>query len=621
MNRLSKETSPYLLQHKDNPVDWYPWGEEAFLKAKAEDKPIFLSIGYSTCYWCHMMEKDSFEDQKVAEIINSKFIPIKVDREERPDVDAIYMEAVLTMTGHGGWPMSVFLTPDLRPMFAGTFFWKDYFTQLLAGIEDGWKNRREEVGQSVNELFNILNSFNEPIAKKQFNLSAELMIKGAAELRAKLDEKWGGFIQGGRVHPKFPQPQFLSLLARAELETGDGRYLEALELTLQKMAYGGIFDHVEGGFSRYSTDQMWLAPHFEKMLYDNAQLLCSYLEAYQITQKEIYKDVAIRTADFLIESMSLENKKYFKDSASDALISAFDAGRAGKEGEYYVFSYDQIAEEFSAEELSELSKYYDISEHGNFEGHIIIAVRHDQKWWTKKDSNFNERLLKLRKSKNSTNQINLEFDDKVISSWNGLAISALAKAGIALGNFKSGESRYLDYAKKIAEYLAKYHFDRASKKICRSSTCNEGRITVSANYGVLDDYVFFIRGLIDLYKATLEKRYLDLAIELQQVQNDIFYDPKDGSYFYSDARVSELIIRRKEFDDGAEPSSNGVSANNLIDLYFITKNEEYLNLSSSVVNSALNRVEGSLASFASTLIAAGKISKGGEYCTTAGVCI
>ena len=488
-NRLAKEKSPYLLQHKGNPVDWYPWGEEAFKAAREQNKPIFLSIGYSTCYWCHMMEKDSFELPEVADALNRDFISIKVDREEHPDVDRIYMEAVIGMTGHGGWPMSVFLTPDLKPFFGATFFWRAQFVDLLSRISQAWKTEPEKVRGAGDQIFAHL-SRKEPVAG-QGTIQTELLREAFRELQQGFDPTHGGFGPA----PKFPHSMGISLLLRIHRRTGNKEALEMATKSLDGMAEGGIYDRIGGGFHRYATREDWNEPHYEKMLYDNALLAVTYLEAFQITQKGRYAEVVRQTFDYILREMTDPDGGFW---------SAQDAGEVGKEGDYYRLNEEERA-------------------------------KHEPP----------------------------HKDDKVLTSWNGLMIAALAKGYRVLG-----DERYLAAAQRAANFIRKNLYK--NDKLLRRYRDGDARY-----HGTLDDYAFLIHGLLALYESDFDRAWLNWAIELQKQQDNDFRD-ESGGCFFTAPDEKQLIVRGKETNDGATPSGNSIAALNLLRLHGLTYERKYL---------------------------------------------
>lgn len=533
MNRLSKEKSPYLLQHKENPVDWHPWSEEAFQRARQEDKPIFLSIGYSTCHWCHVMAHESFEDEKVAEILNRDFISIKVDREERPDIDAVYMSVCQAITGSGGWPLTIFLTPEQKPFFAGTYFPKQGrygqfgFVELLERVAYLWKNERQELLRAGNEITGAITQSQSSVEKKPDRMIVETAYN---QLLRRFDRKWGGF----GAAPKFPTPHNLLFLLRYANAMQESDALEMAAVTLEDMARGGIHDHIGGGFSRYSTDEKWLVPHFEKMLYDNALLLMTYVTAYQYTKKEYFADVAHRTADYILRELTDEAGGFYCGQ---------DADSQGVEGKYYVFTPEEIKTVLGETDGEEFCRLYDITDSGSFEGKSIPNRIHGtEDSWDRKDP----RLRKLYDYRLQRTQ--LHKDDKVLLSWNGWTIIALAKAGQALG-----EEPYLRAAMKAYQFIQKEMTDENDRLYLR------WRDGEAANDGQLDDYAVFGLALLELYRVTFDAVYLQEAIH-RAGQMVALFENSQGGYFMTAADSEQLIARPKETYDGAIPSGNSVAA-------------------------------------------------------------
>lgn len=538
MNRLAQENSPYLLQHKDNPVDWYAWGQEAFLAAKIQNKPIFLSIGYSTCYWCHVMEKDSFEREEVAQVLNKNFIAIKLDREERPDIDQLYMSATINISGHGGWPMSVFLTPQLKPFYAGTFFYREQFIELLEQISKVWLEQKSKVEASADQILELIRT--EDKLKIGLNLQAKDQLELAFKRAQKgFDCDYGGFGSA----PKFPPSMTLGLLMRMQRQFPEKKLeiMTMLEKTLEAMARGGIYDQLAGGFSRYSTDHKWLVPHFEKMLYDNALIISSYLEAYQITKNDFYAQIIDQTLNYVILQMQSEVGGYY---------SAQDAGEVGKEGEYYVWSYQQLKDLLNADEFELFSRVYGVTEVGNFEGHNILNLQKDFDWKIKSNPliiSAEKKLLTSRMRRRAPH-----LDSKILVSWNSLMISCMALASRVLN-----KPEYLLSAEKALNFIKNKMWDgqKLSRRFC------DGVVGVEA---CLEDYAFLIDALINMYQANFKAEYLDWAKQLQKTQDQLFWDEKQQAYIISCA--DDLVIKRVEFTDSAIPSGNSVSLANLMRL-------------------------------------------------------
>ena len=533
-NRLTREKSPYLLQHKENPVDWYPWGEEAFQKAIKEDKPVFLSIGYSTCHWCHVMAHESFEDDEVAAILNRDYISIKVDREERPDIDAVYMSVCQAVTGSGGWPLTVFLTPEQKPFFAGTYFPKQGrygqlgLMELLERVAYLWKHERQSLLHAGNEITGAVNQNQIGGGRKPERAIIETAYH---QLLRRFDHKWGGF----GTAPKFPTPHNLLLLLRYAHVVQQSDAQKIATVTLEDMARGGIHDHIGGGFSRYSTDEKWLVPHFEKMLYDNALLLMVYVTAYQYTKKEYFADAAHRTADYILRELTDRQGGFYCGQ---------DADSEGVEGKYYVFTPGEVKKVLGETDGAKFCRLYDVTDSGNFEGKSIPnRINATEDGWNRNDP----RLQKLYDYRLQRTQ--LHKDDKVLLSWNGWAIIALAKAGKALG-----EERYLKGAMKAHRFIRKEMTDENDRLYLR------WRDGEAANAGQLEDYGVYALALLELYRVTFDAAYLQEAIHRAEQMADLFEDREHGGYYMTAADSEQLIARPKETYDGAIPSGNSVAA-------------------------------------------------------------
>lgn len=548
VNHLRQEKSPYLLQHKDNPVAWFAWGQEAFQAARELDRPIFLSIGYSTCYWCHVMEHDSFESEEVASLLNDHFISIKVDREERPDVDQIYMDAVVGISGHGGWPMSVFLTPDRKPFFGGTFFPKQQFIPLLKKIDEVWQSDRQSILTSADQIFTFLNA-KAPASEGKISLKDSLS-KAFSYYAKSFDTEFGGFGSA----PKFPQPNNLELLLRLWRRTGKEEALFMVEKTLDQICRGGIYDHVGGGFHRYATDRMWLTPHFEKMLYDNAQLVNVLLHAYQATKTPHYLKKAADTLDYCLRDLAL---------LEGGFASAEDAGEVGEEGEFYVWESAELEHTLSEEEYDLLSKLFTVSDVGNFENHKnILSLQPETKFEEIDNPKIQEILAKLNRLR-SARERPLR-DNKVLTSWMALLISAFAE-----GYAVTGDERFLSAALKAERFQREKLSD--GRKLLRRFCDNDSRFP-----GFLEDYSYLIQALIDLYQVSGEASLSKRALELQDTQDELFWDFEKGGYFFATSELTELIVRKKDFNDGATPSGNSVSAMNLLRLFQLSGDSKYL---------------------------------------------
>lgn len=535
-NRLIHEKSPYLLQHAYNPVDWYPWGEEAFEKATREDKPIFLSIGYSACHWCHVMENESFEDEAVAEALNKSFVSIKVDREERPDVDNVYMRVCQAFTGGGGWPTSIFMTAEQRPFFAGTYFSNQKFQNLLYSIGVYWEEDRAALLSQSEQAVEALNN-----SERFSQASQAAPIEAAVSvLRQTFDSEYGGF----GYAPKFPTPHILYLLLKTAPDMA--------EKTLVQMYKGGIFDHIGFGFSRYSTDRFWLVPHFEKMLYDNALLATAYLMAFESTGKKLYSAVAEKT--LLYMERELENP-------AGGFFSSQDADSGGVEGKYYVFRPAELAELFGESDGLRFNEYFGITEKGNFDGHNIPNLINN----SKPDSSIDSLLPKVyeyRKARTS-----LRTDNKILTSWNALALAAFADAYRVIG-----EQKYLDIALKTYDFIER---ELTDEDMVFSGVTSGKR----AGLGLLDDYSFYIYSLIRLHQATLDDKYISRAQALLSKAISEFFDHQNGGFFFSGKSNEKLIISPKETYDGALPSGNSVMAYNLSRLFALTNSDALYSVS------------------------------------------
>lgn len=555
-NRLIREKSPYLLQHAYNPVDWYPWGEEAFAKAKKENKPIFLSIGYSTCHWCHVMAHESFEDEEVAAILNEKYISIKVDREERPDIDSIYMRVCQMLTGHGGWPLSVFLTPEGKPFYAGTYFPKRSrygqpgFIDVLTRLYHKYRENPNEIERMAEQITEALRQSVQTAGAER--LSFEAVEKAYRQLSGSFDTVYGGF--GGA--PKFPIPHMLMFLMRYYQWKRDERALLMVEKTLNGMANGGIYDHIGYGFARYSTDAMWLVPHFEKMLYDNALLAIAYTEAYQLTKNERYKEIAEQIIEFVKREMT---------SNDGAFYSAIDADSEGVEGKYYVWAPDEVINVLGTE-LGELyCRVYDITEEGNFEGKNVpnlIHTRMDRiaRQYRMAEEELHEKLEEARKRLFAERSLRVfpHVDDKILTAWNALMIAALAKAAKV---YKRRD--YLQMAERALSFVETNLFQNGRLMV----RYRDGEVK---HKGIIDDYAFLVWAYIEMYEATLVLSYLQKAKACTEQMISLFWDEEHGAFFMTGSDAEELIVQEKEIYDGALPSGNSVAAVQLIRLARLT---------------------------------------------------
>lgn len=543
-NHLAGQTSPYLLQHAENPVDWYPWGEAAFARAKAEDKPVFLSVGYSSCHWCHVMAHESFEDGDVAAVLNRYFVSVKVDREERPDVDAVYMAACEAFTGGGGWPLSVFLTPEKKPFFAGTYFPKEGregqtgFLALLQAIAGAWRKDRAGLLASAERAAALVRQATEEAARPAAGShgAPERLLKGAFRYFSQtFDRAHGGF----GVAPKFPMGHQLLFLLDYHQATGDGAALAMAEKTLAQMYKGGLFDHIGFGFCRYSTDRRFLIPHFEKMLYDNALLIAAYTRAHTVTGAPFYRRAARETADYILREMTGPDGEFY---------SAQDADSEGREGGYYALGYGETLNVLGGERGRAFCAHFGITPQGNFEGKSIPNLLHepkgDESWEAERRA-----LYGYRRRRGS-----LGVDDKVLAGWNGLMIAALA--GLAAA---TGEGRYLDAARRAEAFLAKNLLAGAGLRV--SFRAGQG-----GGPGYLEDYAFYCLGLTALYDATLETGYLRRARSLAQTCLAAFHDEEQGGFFLSGKGSERMLLSPKPTYDGALPSGNSAMAQALVSL-------------------------------------------------------
>ena len=565
-NRLADEKSPYLLQHAHNPVDWYAWGEAAFAKARAEDKPIFLSIGYSTCHWCHVMERESFESEDVAAVLNRDFVPVKVDREERPDVDRIYMSFVQASTGSGGWPMSVWLAPDLKPFYGGTYFPPDNrygrpgFKTLLEHISNAWTNERERVLESSRNIVEELRKNSEVKASTSGLGADEAAFDSCFQVyRRTYDSLNGGWGQA----PKFPRPVTFDFLLRFHARAGNREALDMAVHTLRQMARGGMYDQVGGGFHRYSVDEHWLVPHFEKMLYDQGQLATSYLEAFQITGEQGLAEVARDIFTYVLRDMTHSGGAFYSAEDADSVIDAAQPHEKG-EGAFYIWAERELREVLGAEADAAAHAYgvrpggnVDNDPHGEFTGRNILHLVGEH---AAMSATVRAKLLETRNAR----RVRPHLDDKILTAWNGLMISAFALGGRALG-----ESRYMDAAARAAEFIL------ANMRTPDGGLLRRWRDGESAIGGFLDDYAFFANALVDLYEATFEPRYLSTAVELAERMIALFADREQGGFYSTADGDASLVLRMKDEYDGAEPSGNSSAAMLLFRLYAMTDREEF----------------------------------------------
>jgi uncharacterized protein YyaL (SSP411 family) len=544
-NRLAGETSPYLLQHAHNPVDWYPWGSEALERARREDKPVLLSVGYAACHWCHVMERESFENEDTAEVMNQHFVSIKVDREERPDIDVIYMDAVQALAGQGGWPMTVFLTPEGEPFYGGTYFPDEdrhgmpAFRRVLEAVAEAWRERRDEVTTQGRQLSQAIGRQTQ-LRESRDPLSEDVLRSAFAALARVFDREWGGF--GGA--PKFPQPMTLEFLLRCHLR-GYPDALDLLRVTLDRMAAGGMYDQVGGGFHRYSVDGRWHVPHFEKMLYDNAQLVRVYARAWQVTRRDRYREVAAETIEYLLREMRHPDGGFY---------SSQDADSEGVEGKFFVWSWDELVEVAG----ESAATYLGATREGNWEGTNVlwkpspaatVAAEFgiDEQELLDREQSARAELFRRREGR-----VRPTTDDKILASWNGLAVAALAEAGRALG-----EPRYVDAASEAAEFVLS-QLRRDDGRLLR--TWRDG---TAGRPGYADDYASMCEAALALARTTLDLRWVQEAHSLAEELVRLFHDPERGGFFQTGADAEELVIRPKELFDNAVPSGNSAAADAL----------------------------------------------------------
>jgi hypothetical protein len=583
-NRLIDEKSPYLLQHANNPVDWFPWASEAFEKASIEDKPIFLSIGYSTCHWCHVMEHESFEDETVANLMNDVFVSIKVDREEHPEIDNIYMTVCQLVTGSGGWPLSIIMTPDKKPFFAATYIPRDSryghigMTELVPRIKDLWHSRRNEILQSADQITEALSQAS--IGASDGELTEPIFKAAYEHFVASYDGRFGGF---GRA-PKFPTPHNFLFLLRYWNRSGEPKALEMVEKTLQAMRFGGVYDHLGYGFHRYSTDPMWLVPHFEKMLYDQALMAMAYIEIYQATGKASYSDTAREIFDYVLRHMT---------APSGAFYSAEDADSEGEEGKFYLWSMEGIKAVLGLDDAELATRVFNIDAEGNFEEQITgrrtgfnilhltrpLAELAHQLGMSENEIDCKIKEIRRKLFDAREKRPHPIKDDKILTDWNGLMIAALA-----MGSQAFDEPRYLDAARRTVDFILGNLRSEDGRLLHRY---RDRQAAIPAN---IDDYSFLIWGLLNLYEATFDVRYLRDAFELNTVALERFWDEKGGAFHFTADDAEELPVRSKEVHDGAVPSGNSVAALNLVRLGRISGNPGFEAKAEKIFNAFSDQV-------------------------------
>lgn len=578
-NRLADESSPYLLQHADNPVDWYPWGPEAFERAQTEDKPIFLSIGYASCHWCHVMAHECFENREIAELLNEHFVPIKVDREEHPEIDQIYMESVERLTGYGGWPLSVFLTPRLEPFFGGTYWPPEPrgpmpgFPQVLAAVAEAWQTHRVEALEQARRLTALLREEAVPLPSTKPLPGPYLLDEAWTWLSHNFDPQWGGFGEA----PKFPHALDLRLLLRRYRRFGHQAALDMVRRSLDRMAAGGIFDQLGGGFHRYSTDAAWLVPHFEKMLYDNAMLALAYLEAWESTRFEYYEVVTRQTLDYILRDLA---------DPAGPFYSSEDADSDGAEGRFYLWDLADIRALLSAEQLEQFAKVYAVTVSGQLEGggvlHLIEPFPATAERLGITPQELDVRLAGCRQTllEARTRRPRPGKDDKVVVAWNGLAIEALAQAGRLLQ-----EPRYVTAAERAARFILS---NLRSPEGGLWHTWRRGKAAIA---GLLDDYAAVVNGLIALHEATGQAEWLTEAAKLADQILIRFADPEGGGFFLAEADQPGLLVRKKDMLDSATPSGGGLATAALLRLAKLSGSDNYRDAAQTALAAAVPWIE------------------------------
>ena len=575
-NHLIHETSPYLLQHAHNPVDWFPWGKAALDKARTEDKPILLSIGYSACHWCHVMERESFENESIAELMNAGFVSIKVDREERPDLDQIYMSAVQLLTGSGGWPLTVFLTPDAKPFYGGTYFPPDDkynrpgFRRVLTALSEAYRERRDDVVKNAGTLIDQINSQSKR-NEGGGNIDLEILEQAQSGIGSRFDSRYGGFGSA----PKFPPSMTIDFLLRHHHRTGNVQSLEMANLTLEKMALGGLYDQIGGGFHRYSTDERWLVPHFEKMLYDNALLGRVYMDAFQVTGKLLYKRVVEETLDFVTREMRDQGGGFH---------STQDADSEGVEGKFYVWSRAEFGEIVGAES-DILERYWDVTEDGNFEGQNILNMPKPAEVFAKIEGVSTDALEALMTDargklfERREKRIRPGRDEKILTDWNGLMLRTYADAAAKLDR-----DDYRKIAESNAEFMLSVMWD--GERLLHSFKDGEARFNA-----YLDDYANLADGLLGLYELTFEERWLDHSVRLAENMIGNFWDDDHGGFFFTSNGHEPLVARTKEYFDNATPSGNSVAADVLVRLGTILDREDFREKSERICRSVADYIQ------------------------------
>jgi uncharacterized protein YyaL (SSP411 family) len=583
-NRLIHESSPYLLQHAHNPVDWYPWGEEAIEKARTEDKPILLSVGYSACHWCHVMERESFENEAIAERMNELFVNIKVDREERPDIDAIYMDAVQLLAGQGGWPMTLFLTPTGEPFFGGTYFPPDDrfgrpgFARVIEAVSHAWRTQRKGIVEQGADMVRHLRQFAvEGATGQDVVLTYQTIDRAYQQIASQYDSQYGGFSPA----PKFPQPANLEFLLHYHHYSQQPKSIEMIERTLQRMALGGIYDQLGSGFHRYSTDAVWLAPHFEKMLYDNAQLAQVYAHAFQATGRAFYKGIAEETLDYLVREMRHPQGGFY---------SAQDADSEGEEGKFFVWSRRQIRELLSERDAEVFCAFFDVTDRGNWEGKNILRVVGDVTRIAEQHGLTEDEVAEILDSARNLllaereKRVHPALDDKVLTSWNGMVLAAFAECAAIFDR-----QDFANVAVENAEFLlSTMSYTDVSGHLRLKHTWREGDAKVN---GFLEDYACLADGLLRLFEVTFDTRWLTTAEQLAATVLELFIDPRDGGFFSTSVDHEALLTRPKSWDDNATPSGNSVFVDILLRLSHLTGKSAYQDAAATVLRHVSSLLE------------------------------
>ncbi len=596
MNRLANEKSPYLLQHANNPVDWHAWDQEAFDKARKENKPIFLSIGYSTCHWCHVMERESFESDEIAAVLNQNFVPIKVDREERPDVDRIYMSFVQASTGGGGWPMSVWLTPELKPFFGGTYYPPDNrygrpgFKYILEQLANAWKNERDRIVQSSEDVIKQLNDISRVASDTRTIIDRPIFDSGYYQFRRMFDPRLGGF---GRA-PKFPRVVAHNFLLRYYYETKTEEACDMVLKTLREMAKGGMYDQLGGGFHRYSVDDRWFVPHFEKMLYDQGQLATSYLEGLQVSGDQWMGDVARGIFEYVLRDMTDEAGGFYSAEDADSVIDPAEPEEKG-EGAFYVWTKAEIESVLGRQRSEWFCNKFGVEAegnvtedpHGEFTGKNILYQAREVNAGEEELQGAIADLMAAR-----SKRIRPHLDDKILTAWNGLMITGFAKGAQVLD-----DSRYLDAATRAADFILERMWN--GETLLRRYRKGDAAIP-----GFLDDYAFFAQALIDLYETCFDLKYLQAAVKITERMIDLFSDKEHGGFFSTVAGDDSLVMRIKEDYDGAEPSGNSIAALNLLRLSHFTGSNKFRTLGTKTVEAFGTRIKETPSAVPQMLVAA-----------------